>query len=163
MIRLVGAPSWTPKSWRPAPARGLGQVAPAGMTTNFQVVVIDVNGTPVAGALVTANGGQATYTDDSGIARFSIAGGRSIDLTAKTGEYAISKTVQWESADIPAYISFPIRIQTDIVKTAEMVAFVAGVGLIGAGYVWKLDPLKIVGEIVTGAIVFAMIYRLAGR
>jgi hypothetical protein len=157
MIRLVAAPNWAPKAWRPA----LGQAADAS-ATNLKVVVIDAAGNPVNEALVTV-GSASAYTDAAGVARLSTANPGALRITATFGDYVTTKLAQWESADMPLYVAFPVIIRTEAVRTPELIAFVAGLGLIGAGYVWKLDPLKIVGELVTGAIVFAMIYRLAGR
>lgn len=144
-------PVWTPRPWRPT----LGQAEA------LEVVVVDAGGTPVKNALVSG-GGVSGYTDDDGIVKLAISGRSTVTLTIQKDEYRYEEMVQ-PTASMPVYVTLPVTIRPNGIKTAEIAVFVAGIGLVGAGAIWKLDPLKMVGEIVVSAVIFAMIYRLAAR
>ena len=144
-------PVWTPRPWRPS----LGQAA------TLEVVVVDADGAPVKNALVSGSG-VSGYTDDAGIVKLALPARSTVTLTVQKDEYRYEEMVQ-PASSAPVYLTLPVHIRPNGIKTAEIVIFVAGIGLVGAGAIWKLDPLKMVGEIVVSAVIFAMIYRLAAR
>lgn len=145
---------WAPGTWRPT----LGQAQEGAL----EIVVVDANGTPVKNALVSA-GKVSAYTDEAGIVRLPISGTSAVSVDVQKDVYRFSKMVQPGTPGAPVYISLPVQIPPNGIKTADLVIFVAGIGLVGAGAFWKLDPLKLVGEVVVSAVIFSMIYRLAAR
>lgn len=144
--------------WKPLPVRPRSYL---GQAQSVRVTVIDIGGRPVGGAVVTVSGVSKT-TDTSGDAVIE-AGPGSKEIVVEYDGRRISEIAS--SEDIArgnnVFVKFPFCIRDPLVKPIDLAILAGAAALTAAGYYWKVDPLKVAGELVFGAEVFGLIYRMS--
>lgn len=125
----------------------------------LRVMVTDINGRAVAGAEVTAgavrlqDAGHGLYTGD-------VPAGP-LRIVVRKGEQLVAKDVAESAADSNVYVQIPVCMPQPLLTTAELVALLGAGALTGAGFYWKVDGLKLTGEVLFGAAAFTAIHRLS--
>lgn len=141
----------------------LGQMEYLPGSTRF--VVVDSHGRPVKGADVRVLGSQempgANVTDGRGVTAMLLKPGTyDIDVVFGPDFLHFSKRVE-----IPAkgdvWITLPSCAQQPIATLPEILTLLAGAAAVGAGYYWKIEPVRVTGEVLIGASIFTAIYRLS--
>lgn len=130
-----------------------------GQTRALNVVVTDHNGRPVSGAAVTV-GPTEGVTDSRGIFSVALPAGQLAKIVVRSGDYTVARDVQ-DGAGGDIFVELPVCVSQPLLTTAELVALLGAAGLVGAGYYWKIEPLKVTGEVLFGASVFTTIFRLS--
>jgi hypothetical protein len=155
-LSMVRLPGLSIGAWRP-PAFSMSQVvAPA----PFKVSVSDARGNPFPGVRIeisAAGGGKISGTTDaSGIAAFpSLPPG---DFEAVFYYDGMSLRRKGRS-DETLFVEIPVCAPAPLLTKTEIASLAAGSLLAGAGFLWKLEVLTVVGEVVFGAAAFTAIYR----
>lgn len=160
-----------PVAMRPYRLVRLGQNLPPGavlvdVLKGTLVSVVDRQGRPIEGAEVVAydNNKQVSQakTNDKGDALLNIAlgpydisvtyGGHIFWQTASAKQVARSETIMFE---------LPFCVNDAILKPIDLALLAAAGALAGSGVYFKIQPLTMAGEVVFGAAMFSIIYRLS--
>jgi hypothetical protein len=142
----------------------MGQAVRAG--GSLLVSVVDRQGKPVPNAEVKAyNGAQeiaSGNTDSGGDVWLPISVGP-VDLSVGYNGHVL-----WKEASAKAVgrnetivVDFPFCVRDPILKPMDIVLLASAGALAGAGVYWKIEPVKVAGEVVFGATMFSIIYRLS--
>jgi hypothetical protein len=140
---------------RRLPVFNLGQAA-----IPLQVVVVDIQGVPFKGALVSiSSNGRPLFdvsTDASGAAPLKGVSAP-FHVSVSVQGYTASRHV--ESLDETVFVQLPIHAHQDLLSGLEIGLFAAA-GVLGAASVyWKLAPLKVAAEVFFGTGVFSAVFR----
>jgi hypothetical protein len=154
--------------------RFLGQVALIPVRTamlgqppsTITVAVADPVGRPFHEALVTlldAQGGAiaAELTDSSGRATLAPTAGMPASVRVEADGTVIEETVLRDAArrGLTIFVRVPVCASQAFLTPVEIGAGMAGVALAGAGFLWKIEPLQVAGELFLGAAAFTAIFR----
>lgn len=142
----------------------LGQAVLAG--GSLLVSVVDRQGKPVPNAEVIA------FKGTNEIARGSTNSGGDVTLPIVAGPVDLSvgynSHVLWKEATAKSVarnetivVDFPFCVRDPILKPMDLVLLASAGALAGAGVYWKIEPVKMAGEVVFGATIFSIIYRLS--
>lgn len=128
----------------------------------FQVVVVDMKGNPFRDAFVFAtSAGRPLYdvsTDASGRAVIPASAGP-IDIRVEAHGYVVNRQVAAADTDETLFIQIPACAAQPLISTPELIALGLSALLTGAGFFYKTDVLKTIGEIGFGAVVFTALNR----
>lgn len=146
----------------------LGQSDPAAMEvlSGTVVNVIDRQGRPVKGVKVAAfdHGKQVAQgeTNSDGDVVFGIQNGP-YDIAATYEGHALWKEASAKQVSRGETIVFelPFCVNDAILKPMDLALLTAAGAMAGAGVYWKIQPLTMAGEVVFGAAMFSIIYRLS--
>ena len=158
-----------PVAMRPAPYRlvrlGQTRLPPAAV----QVSVVDRQGRPVTDA-------QVALFDKSPVAQAKGAtdskGDANLNVGAAVGPYNISVSYEghtfWQTANAEQVarsetivFELPFCVNDAILKPIDLALLAAAGALAGSGVYFKIQPLTTAGEVVFGAAMFSIIYRLS--
>jgi hypothetical protein len=130
--------------------------------STFLVSVRDVNGRPMAGAVIESYSDgrllDAKDADGNGDAVLAVEIPSSLRI-----QYG--KHVLWQQ--IPArkdpeetvFVQFPVCVPGPILTMAEIIGLLGGAAITAGGFFWKHEALKLGGEVLVGAAAFTAIYR----
>jgi carboxypeptidase family protein len=130
------------------------------------ITVIDRQGKPVQGAHVTLRRGPEELgpveTDGNGDARFDAPAGM-YDVIVRYNGHTIWKeaTPTQIGRGETIVVEFPFCVRDPILKPVDIGLLLAAGALTAGGMYWKVEPLKVVGEVIFGATAFTVIYRLS--
>lgn len=144
---------------------GQSQLPPS----SVQVSVVDRQGRPVQDAQVSLFGNSPVAeakgaTDSKGDALLNVGSavgpynvsvsyqGHTFWQEASTKQIARSETIMFE---------LPFCVQDAILKPIDLGLLAAAGALAGSGVYFKIQPLTTAGEVVFGAAMFSIIYRLS--
>ncbi len=130
------------------------------------VSVVDRQGKPVVGAKVTA------YDGAQKVAEGVTDGGGDLLLAIWMGPYNVEVAYNghtlWKEVSAKQVargetivFDLPFCARDPILKPMDIVLLASAGALAGAGMYWKIEPLKVAGEVVFGASMFSIIYRLS--
>lgn len=133
---------------------------------SFAVVVTDVKGDPFEDATVTARLHGAVLdtrkTDSEGVAIFTTAPvDERIEIRVESGPLVAERKIPIESVNAgeTLFVQLPVDRPEAILTPIEIGTLLIGAGAMGAGAYYKVDALKLAGEILLGAGIFTTIYR----
>lgn len=127
----------------------------------FRVVVTDVRGHVLKGAtvqLLVAGGPAAGIltTDAQGQVVFpSVLNGRPV-VRVTYGQIVINAE---GPSDQTLVVKLGICAPEPFLTSPEILGSVGGIAIAGAGFYWDISLLRVVGEVLLGAVVFTAIYR----
>lgn len=138
--------------------RRLGQ-PPASEEGAFRVVVVDARGNPFPEAHVAiTSSGRPLFeilSDAQGEVRAPVSGTVDVQVDVR-GFRVVRRGVGTEET---LFVVLPVCAPGPVLTKVEMGLFAAAAALAGAGSYWKLDLLKLTGEVLFGATVFTAVYR----
>ena len=136
-------------SLRPRLAQGASRIA---------IIVTDMRGRPVSGALV-AIGPITGTTDSSGRVELAPEPGP-FDVMVMVSGYGYAVHVDpGHRGDV--FVNLPVCLAQPVLTVPEIGSLAAAALITAAGYYWKFEPAKVTGEVLLGATVFTAIYRLS--
>lgn len=140
--------------------RGLGQAQVVAAITPYHVTVVDKRGNPFENAqvIVHAGGGQVFgYTDAHGTVTFPSLpeGDLEADIVLESG----LKVHMKGNTGSDMFVDLPVCAPVPLLSKTEMVVLAGGALLAGAGFLFKVNALEVVGELAVGGGIFSAIYR----
>jgi hypothetical protein len=156
MISLAARPI----AFRPV----LGQLALK--NTGLLVSVVDRQGKPVPNAQVRAFQGAQEIasgtTNSGGDVELPVTSGP-VDLAVNYNGHALWKEASAKSIarNETIVVDFPFCVRDPILKPMDIGLLLTAGALAGAGVYWKIEPVKVAGEVIFGASMFTIIYRLS--
>jgi hypothetical protein len=161
---MIGLTNHPPIYARPALGQAVGSAVPV------RILVADVKGKPISGASVRVAAGAEVSdkgeTDGNGLFTAHLVGAISestpvtVDVTLGPYSFRHRSTVG-EGVESTIAVSLPVCASQPFLTVPEILALLAGAAITTAGYHWKLEPMKVTGEVLVGATVFTAIYRLS--
>jgi hypothetical protein len=133
-----------------------------------RVVVVDHRGRAVSDAEVSAWSGGTNMasgiTGSSGEALLSLPPG-SYDIRTVFGSRGYTFWSKVSSDDIArggdVFVDVPVCASQPLINTAEGATLLVGAVIIAAGFYWKAEPARVVGEVLVGAAIFTSLYRIS--
>ena len=141
--------------------------APSPAQLTFAVVVTDVKGDPFAGANVIARQAGVVFdtrkTDSEGVAIFTLAGPVSerVEIRVEADNLVAERKIPMDSVNAgeTLFVQLPVDRPEAILTPLEIGTLLLGGGATFAGVYYKMEALKLAGEILLGAGIFTAIYR----
>lgn len=135
-------------------------------TVTLAIVVTDVKGDPFRDATVTARlrSGilDSRKTDAEGVALFTTPPvSEPLSIRVESGALVAERKIPADSVNAgeTLFVQLPVDRPEAILTPLEIGTLLLGGAAMAGGTYYKVDPLKLAGEILLGAGIFTAIYR----